>query len=436
MQTISEQSTVEDVARTALAWAVELTGSLCGLLAFTHDGALRCVVELNAETGRVVLRTTTSLVDVAPQPAALIERVLRSRCEEIVETGHFDLESGGGNTEPGSAGAGRGTAVGLPILCRGQLSGVLYLEIDSRDIETPALLDVNSGLHSLPVHLASGLALARLIAAQTAIVSAHLAERAALLERLAERQQQLEAADARGQAASQELDDIAHWVAHDLRTPLTSVMGFTQILLADWAELPASEIDSLLGTIDQSSMKMAQILDELLVIVRLRKGGVERTALDMEEIVAQAQLRLANAIRRCEGRIETAASWPAAAGYRPWIEAVWSTLIRSGLDHGGRPPSLTLGATEQGDGLIGFWLRDNGPGLSDDTRAQLFAPLQYSGGTHNQGHGFGFALARQIVEALGGELSIESVPGQGNTYYFTLPAVEPTGYRVSFPGSR
>ena len=254
---------------------------------------------------------------------------------------------------------------------------------------------------------------ARAIATQVAISCTNLA-------RLARYEQERNAAQVMARAAREDLDSITYWVGHDLRTPLTSVVGFTQILLDDWLSVPREEVESMLSTIDQSSMKMAEIIEEILVVARLRRGDVERTALDMGDIVGQTQIRLANAIRRHDARVVAASSWPTARGYRPWIEAVWSTLIRNSLEHAGRPPALELGSTTQDDGSIRFWLRNNGPGLSEADKADLLPQTSPAHNGRIQGHGL--LLVKQVIERLDGEMGIDSSPGHGCTYYFTLPA--------------
>lgn len=75
--------------------------------------------------------------------------------------------------------------------------------------------------------------------------------------------------------------------------------------------------------------------------------------------------------------------------------------------------------------MVRFWVRDNGPGLTPDQQAQLFTPFERLHQARAEGHGLGLSIVKRIVEKLGGEVGVESdgVPGQGSTFYFTLPAV-------------
>lgn len=90
------------------------------------------------------------------------------------------------------------------------------------------------------------------------------------------------------------------------------------------------------------------------------------------------------------------------------------------MKYGGRPPKLELGADEF-DGKVRFWLRDNGPGLTDEQRARLFTPFTRLHQARATGQGLGLSIVRRIMEKLGGEAWVESEPGKGSTFGFTLP---------------
>src|SRR4030095_15633347 len=89
-------------------------------------------------------------------------------------------------------------------------------------------------------------------------------------------------------------------------------------------------------------------------------------------------------------------------------------------------PRVELGASTQSDGMIRFWTRDNGPGLPPEAQARLFAPLSQINPMSTQGHGLGLSIVIRIVEKLGGQVGLESEAGQGNLFFFTLPATSST----------
>ncbi|NIU99771.1 MAG: hybrid sensor histidine kinase/response regulator, partial [Phycisphaerae bacterium] len=128
-------------------------------------------------------------------------------------------------------------------------------------------------------------------------------------------------------------------------------------------------------------------------------------------------------IEEYRGEIIFPKTWPVAQGYAPWIEEVWTNYLSNALKYGGRPPRLELGAKRQSDGMIRFWVRDNGPGLKPETQATLFTEFTRLTEVRAQGHGLGLSIVRRIIEKLGGEVGFDSenVPGQGSAFYFTLP---------------
>ncbi len=109
-------------------------------------------------------------------------------------------------------------------------------------------------------------------------------------------------------------------------------------------------------------------------------------------------------------------------GYAPWIEEVWANYLSNGLKYGGQPPLLEIGADRQDDGNIRFWVRDNGPGLTEEAIARLFTPFTRLHKDRAEGHGLGLSIVQQIVEKLGGEVGVENAESQGSLFYFTLPA--------------
>ena len=88
----------------------------------------------------------------------------------------------------------------------------------------------------------------------------------------------------------------------------------------------------------------------------------------------------------------------------------------------GRPPWLELGGERQPNGLIRFWVRDNGKGLTPEEQAQLFTPFTRLDPVRAMGHGLGLSIVRRIVKKPGGQVGVESQVGQGSTFFFALPA--------------
>jgi signal transduction histidine kinase len=222
-----------------------------------------------------------------------------------------------------------------------------------------------------------------------------------------------------------ELDAFAHTVAHDLKNPLAVLLSYASMLEMRFDELPEEKTRKYLGSLSRGARKMANIVDELLLLAGVRKmDEVKLKPLDMGRVVAEARLRLEDMIAEYEGEVVTTVDvWPAALGYAPWIEEIWVNYLSNALKYGGEPPKVELGASQQEDGQVTFWVRDNGAGLDAEAQAQLFVPFERLGQVRTEGHGLGLSIVQRIAEKLGGTAGVESSVGEGSTFYFKLPAV-------------
>ncbi|MBN1583027.1 MAG: GAF domain-containing sensor histidine kinase [Anaerolineae bacterium] len=234
------------------------------------------------------------------------------------------------------------------------------------------------------------------------------------------------------EACNEELALFDCNVAHDLKSPLCRMVGLAEILESDSGTMSAEEIQHYLSVIAQNGRTLSGMVDAFLLLAGACHREVEIMPLDMESIVSEVLERLTRTIEQYQAKIVLPDSWPAAIGYRPWVEEVWANTISNACKYGGRSPRIELGASPPFDsppqggseeGMIRFWVRDNGPGLSLEQQAQLFTPLTRLHKERAPGNGLGLSVVRRIVEKLGGQVSVQSdgVPGRGSVFSFTLP---------------
>lgn len=226
------------------------------------------------------------------------------------------------------------------------------------------------------------------------------------------------------QARNEELDAFGLTVAHDLKDPLSNIIGYTNLLIEDGADLPSAEIVRLARTIAQIGHKMNGIIEELMLLSGLHKQTVQMEPLDMAHIVAQALNRLERMSKEYNATIiqPPPSAWPVGIGYVPWVEEVWVNYLSNAIKYGGTPPRVELGARVE-SGQARFWVRDNGPGIPRQEQARLFAPFERPTPRRATGYGVGLSITRRIVEKMGGQVGVESDPitGKGSTFSFTLP---------------
>ncbi len=231
------------------------------------------------------------------------------------------------------------------------------------------------------------------------------------------------------QARNEELDAFAHTVAHDLKNPLTLVVGFADMLHDMFTTLSEEETKQYLNIITEHGKKMGHIIEALLLLAVVRgTKEIEIDELNMDFIVAETLKRIEFMIKEYNGEIKLPESWPTVYGYGQWLEEVWYNYLTNGLKYGGRPPQLELGYDLLENKKVSFWVKDNGAGFSIDQPEKLFTPLsKLTPSDYQTGHGLGLSIVRRIVERLGGKVGVESQLGQGSKFYFTLPMeLEPT----------
>ncbi len=220
-----------------------------------------------------------------------------------------------------------------------------------------------------------------------------------------------------------DLNAFSHMVAHDLKNPLTGLIGYASLLssrLGDAADIQALRY---LEIINQTSFRMNRIIEDLLLLANVREKIVEMTPMDMSAIVEEAIARLEYLISQNEAEIIKPSTWPTANGYGPWVEELWANYISNGIKYGGIPPRITLGADVLPKGIVRFWVLDNGDGISEDDQKKLFSPFTRLEEERAEGHGLGLSIVKRIIEKLGGTAGVESkgLPGEGSKFFFTLP---------------
>ena len=219
----------------------------------------------------------------------------------------------------------------------------------------------------------------------------------------------------------EELDAFAHTVAHDLKGPLGSIIGYIDFLETDEGKTSVEKQKELLKFIGRTAQKMNTIIQELLLLASVRKGKMKTKSLDMAQIVTEARSRLSFMTEEYKAVFTVPEEWPVAMGYPSWVEEIWVNYISNAIKYGGKLPHVELGATVQEDGMIRFWVQDNGPGLTPEEQKKLFVPFTRLDQVRAEGHGLGLSIVQRIAERLGGNVGVESTVGQGSRFFFTLP---------------
>ncbi|HEX6666899.1 MAG TPA: ATP-binding protein [Solirubrobacterales bacterium] len=241
---------------------------------------------------------------------------------------------------------------------------------------------------------------------------------AELRETAAERDRmQAEAIEAGALRRSDELKTaLLRSVSHDLRTPLTSIIAAGAAL--DSPSASAEERHELSEAVVAEGQRLSRLLENLIDVSRLESGGAEprREPVDLAGVLEAARGSVGAGHEQV--RLALDEELPALDADAAQLERAFANLIENAVRHGGGNPVLVRSRTSGGRLLVR--VVDQGPGIPEPERARLFEPFYRREG--GGGSGLGLAIAKGFVEANGGEIEVESVPGQGSTFIVSFQA--------------
>ncbi len=220
------------------------------------------------------------------------------------------------------------------------------------------------------------------------------------------------------------LNDFAHTVAHQIQGLLSQMVGYASLVDSHYQEQLSVPAQQAVDQIMQSGYKMNNVITELLFLASMRSEEVRVNELDTGRIISEVMKRLRYQIRETKAKINLPDSWPVAMGYAPWIEEVWLNYMSNALKYSGNeniPPILHLSATRESNGMIRFWLADNGPGISEMDQKRLFKPHTRLTSQKIRGEGLGLSICWRIINKCGGDVGVDSTEGAGSCFWFTLP---------------
>ncbi len=215
---------------------------------------------------------------------------------------------------------------------------------------------------------------------------------------------------------------IVSTVSHELRSPLTSVRGFTSLLLKRWDDVGDSDRKEMLGQIDKDARRISRMIGELLEVSRIESGKV---SLNRENVDLAALA--ASVIEKVKmGYPDLEASVTAPADMAPvWVDAdrveqVLTNLIENACKYAS-PVGIEVRLAEVADD-VEVTVTDRGPGIPAADLPRLFQQFFRSKEGRPTGTGLGLWICRGLIEAHGGTLTASSTEGRGTVFRFTLPA--------------
>jgi len=223
--------------------------------------------------------------------------------------------------------------------------------------------------------------------------------------------------------------DFVANVSHELRTPLTSIQGIIEGLID--GVIPAAEAGRYLRVAHGESLRMNRLVQDLLDLAALEAGRAdwELHAVELGEILDRVEIRL-QAPRSEKGlaiRREVPPDLPPLLANENRLEQVLTNLVENAVRFSPPGGEITVAAEKRPHNRITVTVRDQGPGIPPEDLPHVwdrFYRVEKSRARETGGTGLGLAIVKQIVEAQGGEVAVESSPGEGASFFFTLPAAD------------
>jgi signal transduction histidine kinase len=299
--------------------------------------------------------------------------------------------------------------------------GLLLTWILSRSITKPlkkltaATSAIAKGDYSLPVETKRADEIGELARSFSIMTEqVHLSQQT-LENKVQERTSQLE-------TVNKELEAFSYSVSHDLRAPLRAINGYATILKEDYTDKIDEEANRLADKIISNAKKMGQLIDDLIAFSQMGAREITYRKIDMHKLAEQCVTELLQNEPQGKYKVDIQ-PLPPCLGDETLIRQVWLNLISNAIKYSSKQaaPYFEIGHTEK-DNMSTYFIHDNGVGFGMQYAHKLFGVFQRLHSPKEfEGNGIGLAFVKRIISKHNGEISAESVPGGGASFYFSLP---------------
>jgi PAS domain S-box-containing protein len=221
-------------------------------------------------------------------------------------------------------------------------------------------------------------------------------------------------------------DEMISAVSHDMRTPLTAMLGFHEFLLEN--EVNESTLKDALATMFKETKRLEVLIGNFLDLQRIkaRQMGYDFANIEVGGLLQETATLFANASRNHRIMMEALPDLPPVYGDEARLHQVLNNLVSNAIKYSPGRCDIILGAKREEE-FVTLWVRDRGIGIPADALHKIFDRFYRivpQGASHPPGTGLGLALVQEIVKDHGGKVWVESAPGEGSTFYVSLPIVQ------------
>jgi signal transduction histidine kinase len=234
-----------------------------------------------------------------------------------------------------------------------------------------------------------------------------------------------EAAQQRGEGLQNRLEELERYaanMAHDLKGPARRMAELSSLLQMDYKGRFDERADCYLGWIRETGQQLMNRIEEVLKLARIGAVPEVVEAVDPADVVRDVVKGCEGLIERQGARVHVTDWFPKLACNRVHLFQVLDNLVRNALQFSvdGRPLDVEIGAVKRANEIVLF-VRDNGIGIPSSDWERIFEPFERLGHKDVQGTGIGLAIVKKIIELYQGRVWVESKPGEGATFFFTIP---------------
>ena len=224
--------------------------------------------------------------------------------------------------------------------------------------------------------------------------------------------------------SNKELDDFAYIASHDLKEPLRGIHNHSRFLLEDNAGKLDEDSVSKLNRLVYLSQRMERLINDLMYFSRLGRQELAILSTDMNVVIHDIESTLDVLLAERNAHITIPKTLPTITCDKTRVTELFRNLITNAIKYNDSPDKMVeIGFLEtKGTSRRVFYVRDNGKGIAPEFHEEVFRIFKrlQSGKGEEDGTGVGLTFVKKIVERHGGRIWLESEPGQGTTFYFTL----------------
>jgi PAS domain S-box-containing protein len=218
--------------------------------------------------------------------------------------------------------------------------------------------------------------------------------------------------------------EIVSTVSHELRSPLTSVKGYTSLLLNRWDRLKDDQKRMMLEQVNHDADRVTRLITELLDISRLETGRLvlRRQLVDLATLALNVVDKVRLEYQELQAELSFPPGFPRVYADPDKVEQVLTNLVENACKYGA-PTGMTVSG-EMTEHEVSVSVADRGEGIPPEDLPKVFTKFFRRSEGKPTGSGLGLWISRGLVEAHGGRLEAQSIPGQGTTFRFTLPLID------------